>query len=113
MAVDGCFAPSSLDLPVAGPGGAGFATVGDLLATEDGSQAAAEARVALAPALRRLSERDRRILYLRFVEERSQQEIGDAIGVTQMQVSRLLARIMRDLRADLGQEVAGVRLPSA
>ena len=113
MAVDGCFAPSSLDLPVAGPGGVGFATVGDLLGTEDRSQAAAEARLALAPALRRLHERDRRILSMRFVEERSQQEIGDAIGVTQMQVSRLLARIMRDLRMDLGHEVAGARQPSA
>ena len=113
MAIDGCFAPSSLDLPVAGPGGVGFATVGDLLGTEDRSQAAAEARLALAPALRRLHERDRRILSMRFVEERSQQEIGDAIGVTQMQVSRLLARIMRDLRMDLGHEVAGARQPSA
>ena len=113
MAVDGCFAPSSLDIPVAGPGGVASATVGDMLGTEDRSQAAAEARVALAPALRRLNERDRRILYMRFVEERSQQEIGDAIGVTQMQVSRLLARILRDLRADLGHEVAAVRQPSA
>lgn len=107
LAAGGCFAPSSLDRSVAGPGGTGSATVGDLLGEEDRSQDAAEARLALAPVVRRLSERDRRILYMRYFEERTQQQIGEAIGVTQMQVSRLLARIMRDLRADLQHEGAG------
>jgi RNA polymerase sigma-B factor len=101
MSADGCFAPSSLDRPLAGPDGGGLATVGDLLGEEDVLQPAAEARVTLAPVVRRLKERDRRILYMRFFEERTQQEIADDIGVTQMQVSRLLTRIMRDLRADL------------
>jgi len=101
MAADGCFSPSSLDRPVAGPEGGGFATMGDLIGGDDRSQSAAEARVTLAPVLRRLKERDRRILYMRFFEERTQQEIADDIGVTQMQVSRLLSRIMRDLRADI------------
>ena len=54
--------------------------------------------------VRRLKERDRRILYMRFFEERTQQEIADDIGVTQMQVSRLLTRIMRDLRTELGSQ---------
>jgi RNA polymerase sigma-B factor len=112
MAVSGCFAPSSLDRPVVGPGGGGFAAIGDLLGGEDRSQGAAEARVALAPVVRRLNERDQRILYMRFFEERTQQEIGDAIGVTQMQVSRLLNRIMRNLRADLVYGVDGVRSAS-
>ena len=101
MSADGCFAPSSLDRPLAGAEGSGFATVGDLLGGEDASQDAAEARVTLAPVVRRLKERDRRILYMRFFEERTQQEIADDIGVTQMQVSRLLSRIMRDLRTEL------------
>ena len=102
MAADGCFSPSSLDRPVAGLEGGGFATVGDLIGgRDDGSRSAVEARVTLAPVLRRLKERDRRILYMRFFEERTQQEIADDIGVTQMQVSRLLSRIMRDLRADI------------
>jgi RNA polymerase sigma-B factor len=42
-----------------------------------------------------------RIVYLRFFEQRTQQEIADEIGVTQMQVSRLLARILRDLRGEI------------
>ena len=52
----------------------------------------------LAPVVRQLSERDRRILYLRFFEDRTQEQIGHELGVTQMQVSRLLSRILRRLR---------------
>ena len=56
----------------------------------------------LAPVVRRLSRRDRHILELRFYEGLTQREIADDIGVTQMQVSRLLTRIFRDIRQDLG-----------
>jgi RNA polymerase sigma-B factor len=101
MSADGCFAPASLDRPVAGLDGGGLSTLGDLIGEEDRSKPAAEARVALAPVVRLLKKRDRRILYLRFFEDRSQQEIADDIGVSQMQVSRLLTRIMRDLRTEL------------
>jgi RNA polymerase sigma-B factor len=62
---------------------------------------AAEARVVLAPLVRQLGERDRQILHLRFFEQRTQQEIADAIGVTQMHVSRLLSRILTELREQL------------
>ena len=57
----------------------------------------------LAPVVRRLPERHRRILYLRFFEDLTQEEIGKDLGVTQMQVSRLLSRILGDLREELQQ----------
>jgi RNA polymerase sigma-B factor len=101
MSAEGCFSPASLDRPVSTADSVEFSTVGDLIGEEDAARPAAEARIALAPAVRRLKERDRRILYLRFFEDRTQQEIADDIGVTQMQVSRLLSRIMRDLRSEL------------
>lgn len=107
LAADGCFAPASLDRPLARADGEGAASLGDFLGEDDTTQPAAEARVALAPVVRRLKERDRRILYMRFFEERTQQEIADDIGVTQMQVSRLLSRILRDLREDLGETDTG------
>jgi len=93
----GCFQPASIDKP-AGTGTAPGATLANVLPVEQDELAQSEARVVLGPVVRRLPERDRRILYLRFVEERSQSEIGAELGVTQMQVSRLLARILRDLR---------------
>lgn len=98
MASRGCFQPTSLDLLA---GGEGSQRLGDLLPDEDRQFDAAEARVTLAPAIGRLPERDRRILYLRYFQDMTQKEIGADIGVTQMQISRLLNRILSDLRENL------------
>ncbi len=98
LAADGAFTPASLDVPV---GEDGAATLGDLMPDEDVEFASAEARVVLGPAVRRLAPRDRRILELRFFEGWTQEQIARDIGVTQMQVSRLLSRILKDLRAEL------------
>jgi RNA polymerase sigma-B factor len=95
LGAEGCFVPASLDRPLSGTSNT---SVGDLLEGPDGGFFSAEARIALAPAVRRLGERDRRILQLRFFEDRTQREIGEDIGVTQMQVSRLLTRIFDELR---------------
>jgi RNA polymerase sigma-B factor len=57
----------------------------------------------LSNALAQLTPRQRQILHMRFVEERTQSEIGQAIGVSQMQVSRLLTTILAKLRASLDE----------
>ena len=44
-----------------------------------------------------LDERDRKVLYLRFVEDLTQTEIAKRIGVSQMQVSRLIRRALQRL----------------
>ena len=104
VAAFGCFQPTSLDQPA---GADSTTAIVDLLADEDEHDAeAAEARVALAPVVRRLPERDQRILYLRFFEDLTQEEIGRDLGVTQMQVSRLLSRILGTLREDLAERGA-------
>ena len=103
LSLGGCFTPTSLNRPL-GEEGSAFSLVDVLPAVRD-ELSAAEARTMLAPLVRQLSDRDRVILRMRFFEQRSQQEIGDAIGVTQMQVSRLLVRILRQLRAWLDDPV--------
>jgi RNA polymerase sigma-70 factor (sigma-B/F/G subfamily) len=100
LAADGCFAPSSLDRTSGGPDDEG-GSLADVLGDDDPGFAHAEAVVALRPICRRLSERDRRIVYLRFFHEWTQARIAQEFGVTQMQVSRLLSRILRDMRAEL------------
>lgn len=97
IAAFGCFQPTSLDQRATAESDT---TLGELIGEEQPVDAV-EARVVLEPVLRRLSERDRRILHLRFVEDLTQAEIGEQFGVTQMQVSRLLKRILRNLREGL------------
>jgi RNA polymerase sigma-B factor len=63
--------------------------------------AALEMREALRAALATLSPRDRQLVRLRFVEELTQAEVGRVLGVSQMQVSRLLAGVLRQLRYQL------------
>jgi RNA polymerase sigma-B factor len=55
----------------------------------------------LAPLLASLSERDRHILSMRFGQELTQAEIGQVLGISQMQVSRLLTRILGTLRTGM------------
>ena len=98
LSADGCFTPTSLDLAV---GEDGDGSLGDLLWSEDREMTAAEARVMVAPAVRRLPERDRMVLYLRFFKQRTQAQIAEEIGVTQMQVCRILARVLTELRGQL------------
>jgi RNA polymerase sigma-B factor len=63
--------------------------------TEEGGYARAEDRATLQPLLQTLSSREREIVRLRFVEDRTQVEIAEAIGVSQMHVSRLLRIAVR------------------
>ena len=97
-AANGCFQPSSLDQPV---DEASAVSLGDSLADDSDEHDAVEARAMVGPLLRKLSERERRIVYLRFYEDRSQAEIGEEVGVTQTQVSRLLTRTLSAMREEL------------
>ena len=104
LAAKECFTPASLDRPVA-PGAS--TSLADLQGSEDSQAGPAEARLVLGPAVRRLKERDRRILFLRFFKGCTQEEIAQQIGVTQMQVSRILSRIFTQLRGQLEDPADG------
>ncbi|MFF8847331.1 SigB/SigF/SigG family RNA polymerase sigma factor [Streptomyces sp. NPDC015127] len=68
------------------------------LGVEDPAFDIVESMEALKPLIAMLDERDRLILSLRFREELTQAEIGERLGISQMHVSRLLARILATLR---------------
>ena len=65
-----------------------------------------EERTAFEPTLRALPEREQTILKLRFEEDKTQAEIAEIIGVSQMHVSRLLRRALMRLRAVTESETA-------
>ena len=98
LSADGCFTPTSLDTPV---GSEGSGVLGELIPGEDSAMSEAEARVMLTPAVRALPEREREVLYLRFFKQQTQAQIAEEIGVTQMQVSRILSRVLVKLRGQL------------
>lgn len=81
---------------------------------EDPGFASAEGRALLDGAVSALPLRERRILFLRFSMGLSQSEIGARLGISQMHVSRLLAKTLRTLRPKVGADdpavVAGVGL---
>lgn len=72
-----------------------------LPAVDDDSFERAEMRATLAAALHGLDDRSAYIVYRRFVDECTQAEIGRELGVTQMQISRLLAQILERMRVEL------------
>ncbi|MDA8067802.1 MAG: SigB/SigF/SigG family RNA polymerase sigma factor [Actinomycetota bacterium] len=88
----------SLDTPHDdGDGEAG--TLADLLGEVDARYSLVNLAASLAPVAGRLSERDRRVLALRFAHDRTQSEIAQDVGVSQMQVSRILSRALAELAA--------------
>ncbi|MFH8370168.1 RNA polymerase sigma factor SigF [Streptomyces sp. NPDC018031] len=93
---------ASLEAVVGGEGDKdGEAALVDFIGEEDPALDLMENFHALAPLIAQLSDRDRRILQLRFSEELTQSQIGQELGVSQMHVSRLLSGILARLRAGL------------
>jgi RNA polymerase sigma-B factor len=76
-------------------------TLGDALGAVDPEIERAELRALLGPACRALSAREQDILKLRFDEDLSQVEIAQRIGLSQMQVCRLIARSLAALRSHI------------
>jgi len=74
------------------------APLGDRIGEEDLSFDMVEYGAAIGPVLQEISERDRMVLHLRFVEDMTQSEIADRVGVSQMHVSRILRATVEKLR---------------
>ncbi|MDX3114781.1 RNA polymerase sigma factor SigF [Streptomyces scabiei] len=88
---------ASLDAAISGNDD-GESALADFIGNEDAALGLVEDFHALAPMIAELDARDRQIIHWRFVEELTQKEIGERLGVSQMHVSRLITRMLTRLR---------------
>jgi RNA polymerase sigma-B factor len=99
LASDGFFNLVSLDMP------AGWDESSRSLADEVGQDdwllEWVENHEVLAPVLDKLTDREKRLLWLRFEKGWKQTQIANELGISQMQVSRLLSALLQRLREDL------------
>ena len=92
------YSTTSLDAHAGGHDGDDAPSLVDRLGTEDLDLEAVEYRESLKPLLAALPSRERRILALRFFHSMTQSEIAAEVGISQMHVSRLLAKSLATLR---------------
>ena len=76
----------------------------DHYATEDADLAASDDRIVLEQAIADFSPREQEVIRMRFVDGLTQVEIAERLGVSQVQVSRLLRRTLRRLQDKIDPE---------
>ncbi|MDH6515929.1 RNA polymerase sigma-B factor [Streptomyces sp. SAI-135] len=91
------YTSASLDAAINGSED-GEAALANFIGDEDAALALVEDFHTLAPMIAELDERDRQIIHWRFVDELTQAQIGERLGVSQMHVSRLISRLLARLR---------------
>ncbi|WP_436535189.1 SigB/SigF/SigG family RNA polymerase sigma factor [Actinoplanes sp. HUAS TT8] len=95
------YRPTSLSAPIVADGDT---ELGDTLGARDPGFAETDLHLSLGPALESLTDRERKIVTLRFFGNLTQSQIGEQVGVSQMHVSRLLAQALAKLRTRLGSD---------
>jgi RNA polymerase sigma-B factor len=108
MQASSAYRATSLETPRAGGDGEPGDTLGDTVGVTDDGFAMAEQRALLDALLRSLTPREREVVRLRFEEDLTQAAIGERIGVSQMQVSRVLRHALARLRTLARVEHAAV-----
>jgi RNA polymerase sigma-B factor len=98
LEASGAYKATSLEAPRGGDEEGGD-TLGDTLGTEEHGFSLAEDRATIEHLMRSITPREREVLRLRFAEDLTQAEIGELIGVSQMQVSRIIRQSIGRLRA--------------
>jgi RNA polymerase sigma-B factor len=94
--------PESLSVPISADG---RQLLGDTIGTEDYGHEFTEWHLDLTAAVAGLTDRERQILQLRFYDELTQTEIAERVGLSQMQISRLLSATLTRLRTQLSPEL--------
>lgn len=91
------YQPQSLDTSTVGPSDHPL-PLADVLGDLDVGFEQVTDRESVKPALAALPEREKRILFLRFFASKTQRQIADTVGISQMHVSRILDRTLREVR---------------
>lgn len=102
LSASGCYAPSSLD----DDSTAGKLSASHAVSMEEPGYEIAEQIATVSEHCRSLSPQDRRLLALRYFDDKTQQEIATEVGMSQMQVSRHLKRILSFLRESVLSDAA-------
>jgi RNA polymerase sigma-B factor len=97
---------TSMDQPIEAGQDEGTSTPHDTVGSDDEGYALVDTSASLAAAVRQLRRADREVLALRFRDDLKQSEIAEKIGVSQMQVSRILRRATDQLRETVDIEPA-------
>ena len=95
------YSTTSLDSPV---GEEGAAPIDVLVAATTRRSRSSDGWASVAPAVKELPERERRVLYLRFFRGLTQSEIAKEVGVSQMHVSRILSQTLSFLSGAVLEE---------
>lgn len=103
FAANAAYGTASLDTPL-GSRDDDRQTVAESFGATDGRFELIDGRVSIGPALRALPERERLILHLRFIDDLTQSEIAERVGLSQMHVSRLIRRALERVRAEAGAD---------
>jgi RNA polymerase sigma-B factor len=97
LEASGAYRAMSLETP-RGSEAEGTETLADSVGGEEDGYMRAEDRATIAQLMRSITPREREVLRLRFEEDLTQAEIGELIGVSQMQVSRIIRQAVSRLR---------------
>ncbi|MFF8958347.1 RNA polymerase sigma factor SigF [Streptomyces sp. NPDC014894] len=100
----GSFSALSLDAGIGGEDGGH--TMLDAMGAPDPALDVVVDREAVKPRLRKLPERERRILYMRFFRDMTQSRIAEDLGISQMHVSRLISTSCERLRREIMRDAA-------
>jgi RNA polymerase sigma-B factor len=104
----GAYRAISFEAPRGGDGGDDeVATLADSIGFDEDGFDRAEERATLARLLASVTQREREVLRMRFEEDMTQAEIGAVIGVSQMQVSRVIRQALARLRNAAAADDAG------
>lgn len=106
ITADDVWSPLSIDAPAGGDDSDAW-TLADSIGYTDITADLTIDCMALRPHLDALPERERRILHMRFYEDKTQAEIGKELGYSQMHISRLLAQTLAALRKAMDDDYAG------